>query len=279
VDRIKEILERYKLIPLWGRLVFLVLLGFASPVSDYFFKITELQDSIVTLETDKGGLEARLATARNKKKQVVKLEKQLALTKQQLGAAQKLFPDSYFIDKRLAEFAEVAHRVGVRLIDFKPGEKKMAGSEVKWEEWTITLSIGGSYAALATFQDRLVHLPTLIQTKEVKIVSQLTKTSTDPKNDLYGAFQNKFGVMQRRSNNRDLGNSGDLAQNLRDQTEVILEAKVVLYRALNEQEQLQFVASDKSGKNPNLPNSDPAKNGSQSPGSPMQPGPSPGGAP
>ena len=154
-----ELIERYKMLPLWGRLLALAILGMmpgAYTVWDEQEGLDErLQASQAEEATVKQDFEKKVA----QKGDLPRLEEKKAFTQEQLEKAKKMLPDGYKIEEILRRVAVIAKESGVTLLRFDPGvESVVPPTENHYYQLPIAAAVSGQFNQVAGFFDRILHL-------------------------------------------------------------------------------------------------------------------------
>lgn len=165
--QLEELKERYKMLPLWARLVACGLIGIAPAAYVYLDESEILASQLADSTNQEQAARAKFETARNQKANIRKLEEQLQFTKEQLFKAKKSLPDSYRIEDVLERVATIAKETGVKLMAFDPGEETMSQGAAQYVELAIVTALSGRFSQIAAFFDRVIHLESSIFLKKI----------------------------------------------------------------------------------------------------------------
>ncbi len=159
---LEELKERYKMLPMWARLLVAALIGLIPGGLIYYDEGDTLQAQLVTSQGNEEGARAKFEEARRQKANLPQLEEQLEFTDQQLTKAKKRLPDSYRIEDVLQKTATIAKEVGVRMAKFDPGAEIPHRDSYRYVEMPIKTELSGRFAEVVAFFDRVVHLESSI---------------------------------------------------------------------------------------------------------------------
>ena len=164
-----ELRERYKLLPLAGRLLVVGVFGLLPALYIYF-------DEGATLEEMQSSLQSQVEEARQKFQQATqkhsnlpKLEEQLHMTQQKLVKAKKELPDTYQIELILEKIATIAKGNGVIMSLFDPTDEVKHQQPYPFVELPIIIDVMGTFEQVAHFLDQLVHLEGTIFLRNLQI--------------------------------------------------------------------------------------------------------------
>jgi|GEM_PF-1470985 len=168
-----EIKERYKLLPpkkRWGAAagagVLVVLVAYFSS-----FDFTVLEEQLTSADAAASEAQTKFETAKNQKANLPQLEEAVAVTEEQLAKAKARLPLSYDIEDTLHKVSTIAKEINVLLPVFVPGNEITGGGASRYAELPISIKICGSYAQIAAFFDRVVHLEQSIKVRNIKMNS------------------------------------------------------------------------------------------------------------
>jgi len=224
-----EVKERYKITPLWGRIVLCIILG-VLPATYYYFESGEyLLEDLANAKNGRDGARSQFEMARNKKGNLPKLEEAMAFTEQQLQEARKQLPDTFFVEDLLQKLATLASEAGVTLNDLVPDAKPVpSDGEFRYMELGHKTSVTGKYNNVANFLDKVAHLESSIFIKEIV----LTRSTTIPEEILTNAPTEQATPTPESKSNAD----HQLALDNRKFTEVKADLRLVAYRSMTEGE-------------------------------------------
>lgn len=176
--QLDDLKERYKVLPMWARLVACGLIGLAPAAYVYIDESEALQIQLDEGISQQTAARQKFETSRNQKANIRKLEEQLQFTKEQLFKAKKSLPDSYRIEDVLERVATIAKETGVQLVKFKPGGETLNQGAAQYVERAIATEIVGRFSQVAAFFDRVVHLESSIFLKKIQLERQAGATKT-----------------------------------------------------------------------------------------------------
>lgn len=216
----EELLAKYKALKYSLRLLVLILISLIPGVYLYLDSSGSLEADLELAMTEKETAKQAFDKARSRKANLPKLEEQLAQTESQLLEASKRLPDQFVMDKILQKTAMIAQDVGVQLILFDPQDPIPSNTAFRYAKMPISLQLMGTYAQIATFFDRLVHLKLLIHIKNFQL--SLTELE-DPNKNFKDPELEKDLIRQQKIK--------------RSRTRVNATADLVVYRTLTAEEQ------------------------------------------
>jgi Tfp pilus assembly protein PilO len=153
-----ELRERYKLLPLAGRLLLVGALGLLPALYIYLDEGATLEEAQNSLQQQVEDARQKFTQASQKHSNLPKLEEQLQSTQQQLVQAKKKLPDTYQIELILEKVATLAKGNGVIMALFDPSEEVKHQQPYPFVELPIVIEVLGSFDQVAHFLDQLVHL-------------------------------------------------------------------------------------------------------------------------
>ena len=238
-----EILERYKELPLYARLLLWAVIGIV-PCGYYY-----LEDG-VTVEARLDEAEREAATAKQsffkasqQKKNLPKLEEELQFTEEELEKARRQLPDSFKIDEILQKTATIAREVGVSLYLFDPQNEVPAGTSFRYIELPISAKIKGKFSQVGMYFDRIVHLNTSVFIRDVKLIGEVNGQQqraepavAEPPPPPVGGNPNQAQPAPATPQPRKGGTDFEIAQRNRENMEVAAEFKIVIFRGLRDDE-------------------------------------------
>jgi len=223
----EELISRYKLLPLWGRLVFGAFLGIIPAYYTYLDDGALLEEQLVQMEDQLGAVQRKFDREKKKRDKLPELEAKLAFTEQQLTESSKRLPDDFMMDDVLQESASIARDVGIDLQVFDPGNPIDGSGAFKYKEMPIKLELTGSFQQIAGFFDRIVNMEKMVHVRDIKL-----KLMPDSKKE-----QDKIETENMTDSQKQR-----LARN-----NVRLEAEgtMVIYRAMTADEETLFTEPEK----------------------------------
>lgn len=228
----EELKERYKMIPVWGRLAAAAVLGLVPAGLVYLDEGdalgVQLEEAGTNLETAKRDFEK----ASKQKAELPKLEEQKAFTEEQLAKAKKKLPDAFRVEEVLQKAATIAKETGVKFKSFKPGGQRQAAGDFKYMELPIATEIEGKFAQITAFLDRVVHLEMSIFVRNVEV-------------NVAAAGQDDNAELGANPMNNEQGKSKyQLALDARSKLKVASKFDLVVFRAMTDADALAPATTD-----------------------------------
>ncbi len=184
--------DRYRLFPLWGRIILIIVIGIA-PAAFGFLEEAELVD--LEFENSKNNLEAtknEFEKKRIKIENIGKIEEEKKFVEVQLSEAKNRLPDEFNLEKDLKEVTKAAENSNITLALFRPSLSPLTkGDTYKYESLPITIEAYGKFHQLAHFFDSLAHFETMVDLRKLQMTSHLKEADEEDKN------QSKNGVDPR----------------------------------------------------------------------------------
>lgn len=175
----EELKERYKLLPLWARFLIAAVLGILPGAYVYYDEGDALQAQLEQETSNEATARDKFESSRQQKANLPKLEEELAFTEEQLLKAKKKLPDSYKIEDVLQKAATIAKEVGVKLVQFDPGDEVPHVEDYKYVELPIKTELQGRFSQIAAFFDRVVHLENSIFVRKIEMTRNTLEKATD----------------------------------------------------------------------------------------------------
>ena len=197
----EELKERYKMLPMWARLVLASIVGLIPAAYVYFDEGDALQEQLSTSQDSEEKARDKFEVARKQKANLPQLEEQLVFTEEQLVKAKKKLPDSYKIEEILQKSASIAKQVGVRMINFDPGDEVPHNDDFHFVELPIHTELDGRFAEVMGFFDKIVHLDTSIFIRKIELTRVLKKAQVSSTSQQ--AEQQNKTEFQLAKDNRD----------------------------------------------------------------------------
>lgn len=150
-------------------IIFLMVLAAIIGIFIYFIYIpknnemTALNGEMEKLDADIRFNEAKAARIEELKRENIKLQKQLADLKDQLPPEAEVAP-------LLKQVSDLGIQTGLRFKLWKPTDKKPNSSGL-YIEIPVNVEVAGGYHAVATFFDRIGHLPRIVNIANLKMSS------------------------------------------------------------------------------------------------------------
>ncbi len=126
-------------------------------------EMTALNGEMEKLDADIRFNEAKAARIEELKRENIKLQKQLADLKDQLPPEAEVAP-------LLKQVSDLGIQTGLRFKLWKPTDKKPNSSGL-YIEIPVNVEVAGGYHAVATFFDRIGHLPRIVNIANLKMSS------------------------------------------------------------------------------------------------------------
>ncbi len=222
-----EIKERYKSVPILGRLLCIAALAVLPALYTWWDEGTVLEETLVDSQSKEDAARVTFEKNRKMKGNLPELEAKLEFTEVQLGKARKKLPDSYRIEDVLQKAATIAKETGVKLKLFKPGKEARSGVEYKYFELPITTEISGKFSQVASFFDRVVHLEGTIFLRNIAVQTRASELNEDT------------GAVRRDKNAAAARELSDYEKARRARTELTVDGRfeIVIFRGMSEREQ------------------------------------------
>jgi|LauGreDrversion4_2_1035121.scaffolds.fasta_scaffold01871_3 Tfp pilus assembly protein PilO len=158
MSALNELRERYKILPLWGRLLAVTVIGFFPAAYIYFDEGAILEESVGSLEQQVEEARVKFREATNKHANLPKLEKDLQATQEQLAKAKRKLPDNYKIEDILEKVSTIANGSGVLIREFSPQDEVKKQEPYPYVELPINIEVAGVFAKVTDFLNGLIHL-------------------------------------------------------------------------------------------------------------------------
>lgn len=166
-----DILQKYKLLPIWARSAVAIFIGILPGAYKYFDQGADFEDRLVEIQGHEQVAREKFETARKRKAGLPKLEEQLAFIEEQLTKAKQMLPDQYVIEEILEKTATIAKSTDVTLNRFKPmPEVPHSDEQYQYVELPIDTEVEGEFHKIAKFLDKLVHLEQSIFVRRLVMV-------------------------------------------------------------------------------------------------------------
>lgn len=197
---VEELKERYRGLPVWGRMAIAVVLGLLPAAYIWLDEAEALEEQLEESKTQLDAADAKLKQAVAAKKRIPQIEERLAELEEQLVKAKKALPDTYRVEEVLQKTAAIAKESGVRMTLFNPEKEVPAGqADFRYMQLPIATEIEGKFNQVATYLDKLVHLEHSIFIKSVDIGSLEPDETTDKthKSEYQIARENRQNLVVR----------------------------------------------------------------------------------
>ena len=169
MSALNELRERYKILPLWGRLLAMGVIGAMPAAYIYFDEGAILEESVASLEQQVEEARSKFRDASSKHANLPKLEKDLQFTQQQLAKAKRKLPDQYRVEDTLEKVATIANGSGVLIKEFSPEEEVKKQEPYPYVELPINVHVSGTFAKIADFLNGLIHLEGTVFIKGIEL--------------------------------------------------------------------------------------------------------------
>ena len=230
----EEYINRYKALKFYLRLILLVIAGFLPALYEYSDRSELLEEDLELAQSEKDAAKRAFDKAKLRKSNLPKLEEQLAHTESQLEEASKRLPDNFVMDKILQKTAMIAQELGVKLILFDPQDAIPSNTAFRYAKLPIKLELVGTYAQVATFFDRIVHLELLAHIQNFRM----------------GAVEEADANKQKNAQiESELAKDPSQLQRVRrSRTRIRVESDLIVYRTLTVSEQNAIDASEEKNQ-------------------------------
>jgi Tfp pilus assembly protein PilO len=227
---VEELKERYKLLPVWGRLAIAFVIGFLPGIYLYFDEGDALAQKLVESQTTVQTSRGKFEDARKKKSNLPQLEEQMAYTEDQLAKAKLKLPDHIIIEDILQKTAMIAKQTGVQLTVFNPAADISHTVPYQYIEAPIATEVVGHFSQIASFFDQMIHLDGTIFMRRIELTRQDASDKARAGGD-GGAGVIGEGDPRKKS-------AYEKAQDARQNLMVHAKFDIVVFRSLSEQERL-----------------------------------------
>ncbi|MEZ4742703.1 MAG: type 4a pilus biogenesis protein PilO [Bdellovibrionota bacterium] len=236
----EELIARYRLLPMWARLLFGGFLGVIPAFYTYLDDGSSLDEQVLQMEGQLDSVQRKLSREQKKRNKIPELEEKLSFTEQQLKESSKRLPDDFKMDEVLQEAASIARDIGVKMKVFDPGEPIASGSAFRYMELPISLEISGKFQQVAAFFDRLVNMEKMVHVRDIKIKHE-QKTQTKAKS----VAKDVDSEVQRQKESRNT-------------LQLLANGTMVIYRAMTSKEEVLYNSTNAiKSKDSNKPPADP----------------------
>lgn len=164
-----ELKQKYKQVPMWGRLLGAAALGLLPAAYTYMEESVVIENDLVTAQAAETAQRTEFENSRSMKARMPQLEEELAIIESQLAKARQALPDNYKIEEILERIATIAKETGVKLQRFDPGDEVQIRTPTHYVELPIATEIEGKFSQVAAFFDRVVHLESSIFARKLAL--------------------------------------------------------------------------------------------------------------
>lgn len=169
---VKELLERYKVMPVRNRMLAVAGAGLLMPVYTYVNDLPPLEEQLVAVQGEQSEAQRKFEKVEQERKNLPKLEEELKFVQDQLSRAKALLPERLQIEEILQKTASLARETHVKLRDFTPASELEISGDYRYAEVPVGLSIAGSFVNIMGFYDRLVHLGSNVRLRGLTFTPQ-----------------------------------------------------------------------------------------------------------
>ncbi|MGB8953138.1 MAG: type 4a pilus biogenesis protein PilO [Candidatus Aminicenantales bacterium] len=143
----------------------------------YFVYLKPKAAEVKHFRTERQNVEESLNKLRAKKRQLDKIEVEMAQLNENLSALEEIIPKRKEISEILKNIQQLAFDAQLDIIRFSP-QKEV--NKDYYSEWPIPIEIRGNYHNLGFFFDRIIHSPRLynIENFTIKSLSRQTDEKT-----------------------------------------------------------------------------------------------------
>ena len=135
----------------------------------YFLYYKPRQDELSGLREERIGLEDELGQLRSKKRQLDTIEKELARLGTSLAELETIIPRKKEQSEIVRNIQQMALDTGIETV-LRIAPDREVNREF-YSEWPIAIEIIGSYHALGTFFDRILHFPRIFNIDDFSITA------------------------------------------------------------------------------------------------------------
>ncbi|MBM4252078.1 MAG: hypothetical protein FJ146_08915 [Deltaproteobacteria bacterium] len=199
MSALNELRERYKILPLWGRLLAVTVIGILPAAYIYFDEGAILEESVSELEQKVDEARNKFREASNKHANLPKLEKDFQTTQEQLAKAKRKLPDQYKIEDILEKIATIANGADVVIREFLPQDEVRKQDPYPYVELPISVVVDGVFAKVTDFLNGLIHLDGTVFVKGIDIRRMSTRDAMKIAETLNGATPTDAAEQQNLS--------------------------------------------------------------------------------
>jgi len=158
-----------KNLPWYGYLI----LGIILTAIVYFVYLKPKNAELKSLKADRIKAEQAVDKLHLKKKQLDKIEAELANLNKSLSELEEFIPQKKEISEILRNIQQIAYDCQLDILKFTP--QKEVNKEF-YSEWPIPIEIRGSYHNLGSFFDEITHFPRIFNIDEFSVKSLARQT-------------------------------------------------------------------------------------------------------
>jgi type IV pilus assembly protein PilO len=156
-------------LPWKTQLAVFVLVSLAGAGAFYYFFETPAQARITTLETELGGIRARIDKGAATARQLPEFRKEVAELQLRLDSLRPILPDEKDAADLLRRVHTLATQSNLTIRGFRP---QAINTRTLHAEWPISLELEGTYHNLGLFLDRVSKFPRIINVSGITIESR-----------------------------------------------------------------------------------------------------------
>jgi Tfp pilus assembly protein PilO len=179
-EGLQEIINRYRNLPMWVRLLTAALVGFVPAFMIYTEDAATVEEMLMQAKNDEDAAKTKLAEARKITKNIDAVQKKKDFTEEQLKKARLEVPDTIHIDKILRRSATLAREFQVELQSFAPIGEKMITGDVSYKEVRIKVELVGRYNDIGSYLDRISNAEEKIFVRNLEFGSYEPKSEASP---------------------------------------------------------------------------------------------------
>lgn len=158
----------FKALPLWQRVVAILIVPIIIVVLYYQFKEVPLQDDLARLRTELTKIDAEINTNRTKVKNLEELKRATVELEKLLAKNKELLPPEEEATNLLKQLSDLGIRIG---LDFKVWKQnpRVEDPSRLFVKLPVDVEMNGGYHTLALFFDRISKLPRIINVAKIKM--------------------------------------------------------------------------------------------------------------
>lgn len=166
-------LAAFKALPLWQRVVAILILPIGIVGLYYQFEEVPLQDNLARLRTEIGKIDAEINTNRTKVKNLDELKRATAELEKLLAKNKEQLPPEEEATNLLKQLSDLGVRIG---LDFKVWKQnpRVEDPSRLFVKLPVDVEMNGGYHTLALFFDRINKLPRIINVAKIKMSNPKT---------------------------------------------------------------------------------------------------------
>lgn len=177
---LKDLVERYRSLQTWVRLLICSIAGILPGVYLHFFEFQETKLLREQAQVDRDTAYRKLQADETKVRNIKQLEEQKAFTEQQLKKARQFLPENYDMESILHQSASIAKDMNIEFKLFEPKKETLIKAAFPYNERRIAVVLVGTYQQIASYFDRIVYLEPSIHIKSVEMNRDLSAVVARP---------------------------------------------------------------------------------------------------